>query len=246
MSDEIQVDAPARSEPAATPSRPWYRRLTLALSAFIMSVTIALINAFYAVRGPEIVVPDPTEILLYRDGEGDRAILMMAIKVSMINAADGGHGDVLLDGTFEPRIGGPAFRNVTTINPVLTDLPNAAERCDLGSRCISLPGLLVMERPDQILDLPGGAARVHYLAFAIAPWNCAEGSASCDGHGNFDRATRALGNGQADMRVRLRFHGDGVREIICSGGTVNVPYLRQVGWTSNAGARCRVSGDPWL
>ena len=86
--------------PASEAKRGWLRapKLTLGLSAFIMSLTVTLINASYALRGSDIVVLPPAEALLYRDGDGAGSVLTAAMPLSMINAASG-YGDLLLDAT---------------------------------------------------------------------------------------------------------------------------------------------------
>ena len=50
-------------------------RVTLALSAFIMSLAVTLISAYYALQGPEVLVRPPQQVLIYRDGEGAQSIL---------------------------------------------------------------------------------------------------------------------------------------------------------------------------
>ena len=122
------------TEPGGPPPepKPWYRRFSLALSAFIMSVTITLINAFYSVRGSEIVLLEPEQVILYRDGEGDQAVLAFAMQLPMINAAGGQHGDVMLKADLQPGSDSPRFRYQAVVTPVFTNIPNAADRCDLG------------------------------------------------------------------------------------------------------------------
>ena len=41
---------------------------SLSLAAFVMSLGITLINIYYAMRGSEIAVDQPRQIILYRDG----------------------------------------------------------------------------------------------------------------------------------------------------------------------------------
>lgn len=238
-----------RADAAAEPPPPrkrWWQYFSLGLSAFIMSVTITLINAFYSLRGPEIVVEEPDQVLLYRDGEGADAVLTVAMRVATINTAGGQHGDVMLEAEVEPRAGGPSFRYQALAQPVFTDAPDAASRCDVTTRCIGLPGLLVMEKSDQIVDLPGGAAQARYLSFPAAEWNCEGTKRACASYGNFNGALRQLEARPLDVRVRLHLHGDGDRTIICGGQKINANYLRQVGWLSLSCERRGVTGEPFL
>jgi hypothetical protein len=86
----------------------------------------------------------------------------------MINSASG-HSDVILDAALAPRLGGASFRYQGEITPLFTgDATAAAKGCALSSRCVALPNLLLVERSDQLVDLPGGSARARSLAFPIA------------------------------------------------------------------------------
>jgi hypothetical protein len=232
-------------EPPGEP-KPWYRRFSLALSAFIMSVTITLINAFYSVRGSEIVVLEPEQVILYRDGEGDQAVLAFAMQLPMINAAGGQHGDVMLKADIQPGSDAPRFRYQAIVTPVFTNIPNAADRCDLGARCIAVPGLLVIERANEIVDIPGGAARSRYFSFVAASENCRNPVPACQAYGDFNRAVAQLGTRPMKIVVRVEFYGDGERTIECDTEPVHADYLRQIGWVGLACQRAAVSGDRFL
>ena len=238
-------------KPAANPAdkepprglRRWQGRISLSLSAFIMSLAITLINAFYAVQGAEMVVRAPKQVLLYRDGEGADSVLAVTVRTDLINAA-GGYGDVLLEAELKPAPGAPAFDYQGLVNPVFTSAAEQkAASCELGARCVGLPGLLIVERSDQVIDMPGGAARAINLSFPIADWNCTTQSSACARFGSFDKAVDAIGRGPLDIRIILHFHADGDREILCRGGRINAEYLRKVGWISLSCDDREVSGE---
>lgn len=196
---------PMQTSPIA---RTWRRFVpSIALSAFLMSLTVALINAAYAIRGAEIVVLKPDRLLVYRDATETGAVLVVALPTSMINAADSGHGDVLLDGTL--TFGdGPMFAMQSVVTPVFSNDAGAAERCPVDTRCTRLPGLLVLEKMDTVADLPGGQARSRTLAFPLARWNCSGGAQDC---ARFDSEARAIAAGPKAMAVtvKLTFYDDG-------------------------------------
>lgn len=227
------------SEPVAPPlGKPTLKSrfgwLSVSLSAFIMSFSATMINVYYALRGAEIVVQPPRHVLLYRDGTGESAVLSVAIRLELINTAKD-YGDVLLDTRFIPYPGGPEFIQEGIAQPTFT--PDAAEevkKCTLGSSCIGLDGLLVIQRSDVIMDMPGGSAKALTPYYWLVPYGCQGPSAKCAAFGNFDQAVAKIGSGPLDMRIRLRFQGDGEREIICRGAKIDAAYLTEIGWTQVA------------
>ena len=242
-----EAEAAAASAPPPEPERkPWHRRLNLAISAFIMSVTITLINAFYSVRGSEVIVLEPEQVILYRDGEGEYAVLGLAIGLPMINAGGGHQGDVLLKADIQPGNAAPRFRYMAVVTPVFTDVPNAAERCALGQRCVPLPGLLIMETPNEVVDIPGGSARSRAFSFVASTGTCARPHARCAAYGNFDQAIRQLGTAPIQFTVRLEFYGDGDRTIECRTDAADLRYLREIGWVGLACRAASVRGAPLL
>lgn len=243
-STETVVETIPPAQPA--PARPWHRQITLAMSGFMLSVTLALINAFYAIRGSDVVVQPPEQVILYRDGEGSKAVLTFAMRLAMINAADAGHGDVLMDASIEPIADGPSFRYAAEVQPVFTSDPEAASKCALGARCIVLPGLMAIENGDEIIDIPGGAVRAKYLSFPAAEWNCDGGERACAGFANFPSALRALSGRPLKVSVRVRFNSDGKRDLTCATRPVDADYLRTRGWTTMSCSAAKVSGGPLL
>ena len=226
--------------------RRWQSFFNISVAAFMMSLTMTLISAFYAARGSELAVQAPEQLLLYRDGEGADSILTAALRTDLINLADG-YGDVLTDASVQIGKTGPAFAYQATANPVFTtDAEAAAKKCDLGARCLGLPGLLVIERSDEILDIPSGEAKVVSMAFPAVGWNCTGADEACARFATFDDAVAALAGGPIEVRLRLDFHADGEREILCRTGKPDAAYLRQIGWVSLSCEESQVSGEPLL
>lgn len=214
-------------------SRLSVRGLSLGLAAFILSLTIALIQGFYALRGSEVVVQQPESVLLYRDGEGEQSVLMMAIRAPMINTAAAEHGDVVMETRARLAGDGTTFAFQSIVQPVLGGGEDNSG-CDLRARCIRLPSLLVVEYPDAIADLPGGAANVRTFSFALTQGNCA-GSDACGRYGNFASAVTALTGRPLDATFDLEFFDDGERTLRCRTGALNQDlsgFLADVGWVN--------------
>ncbi len=205
---------------------------SLSLAAFVMSLGITLINVYYSMRGSEIAVDAPAQLILYRDGEGDASVLTAAVRIDLINVSDG-YGDVLKSAVLSLDGGATGFEYQGTVKTVLTsEAEAAAPECQLGLRCIQLPGLYVVERSDEILDMPSGAARAFQLSFPLVSWNCTDQSQVCGRFATFDRSVAALPGRRLSATLKLRFHSDGARRLRCATGPLNLDYLRKVGWIS--------------
>lgn len=227
----------------------WYRKVTLGAAGFFLAVTLAVINAFYATRGSVIVVQPPEQLILFRDGEGDKAVLTFAMRLAIINAADAGHGDVLMDARLSPVAGGPQFRYSGTMKPVFTDNADAG-KCDVGARCIAQPGFLAIEQTDEIIDIPGGTVRGTYLYYPVAEWNCAATKAkltmTCPQFANFERTMTTLAQKPLSVTVDIELFQDGSRRITCTARAIDVAYLRTKGWTTMSCDTGKVTGAPWF
>lgn len=245
MDDDDPPDTP--EERAREHEREvWYRRITIGAAGFFLAVMLAAINAFASLRGSVVVVQPPEQAILYRDGEGDRAVLTMAMRLAMINAADSQHGDVLMSAKITPIAGGPAFKFAGTVKPVFTNDPDAASKCDIGARCITLPGLLAIEQGDEIIDIPGGAVRSPYLAYPVTDWNCDGKPAACAPFANFDQAVAAIAKTQSRFVVSVTYYSDGKRRISCEGRSVDLAYLRKTGWMTVSCKEAKVTGAPFF
>ena len=226
----------------------WWKRYrpSLAVSAFVMSLTVTLINAYYSVRGSDIVVLPPEQVLLYRDGEGANAVLAIAMQLNMINSASGDYGDVMVDASIQPTAGGPEFRYSSLVRPIFADTRATSDQCAFGSRCVSLPGLFLIESPDDLVALPGGGAKAVFLSFPATAWNCSGTRAQCDAFGTFDHALAAMGKKPLNAKVTVRFHSDGHRDIKCGGGPLNGDYLAKAGWLAAPCTRTKITGAPLI
>ncbi len=205
---------------------------SLSLAAFVMSLAITLINVYYAMSGSEIAVDPPAQLILYRDGEGDASVLTAAVRFDMINVSDG-YGDVLKQAAISFDRGRSDFDYQGTVRTVLAG--NAAAdgaECELGMRCLQLPGLYVVERSDEVLEAPAGAARAFTLSFPLVSWNCAGEEDACRRFGAFTKSVGALPAASLAANVRLRFHSDGERRLRCTTAAADLDYLRKVGWLS--------------
>ncbi len=216
----------------------------IAFGALILSLVVALINVYYAVRGPEVVVQPADQIILYRDGEGDDGILGIAVPVMMINAASAEHGDVMVEATLKPGPDGDSYRYQTLVLPIFTqDAPAAREKCEVGTRCIVYSDLVLVERTDEIIDVPGGSAKSRYLSFPLTQPYCDGPAAVCDRYPDFKAAVARLNGKPITLVVQLDFHSDGKRILTCPVAKLNLSYLLQEGWTALACNGGTVTGD---
>lgn len=217
---------------------------SLSLAAFIMSLTIALINAFYALRGSVIAVSAPQQVVLYRDGEGEASVLVLAMRSDLVNLSDG-YGDVLKSAELVVGSAGLRLKSAGVLETAFTGGSTARGReCELGARCTALPGLLVVERTDSIIDMPGAEARALTLAFPLVSWNCSGTGGACKQLSSFENGLQSLGSKGLTLKLELKFHGDGERTVRCTTGQLNRGYLRQIGWVSLACAERKVEGGP--
>lgn len=239
-------DPPMSPEQREEVRDAWHRRITIGAAGFFLAVMLAAINAVAGLRGSVIVVQPPEQVILYRDGDGDKAVLTMALRLAMINAAGSEHGDVLMDSAITPIKGGPTFKFTGTVKPVFTNAPDAADKCDIGARCISLPGMLAIEQGDEIIDIPGGTVRSPYLAYPVTDWNCQGATATCAGFANFDQAVSAIAKGPSRFSVSVDYYSDGKRQLTCEGRAVDLAFLRKVGWMTLSCKQAAVSGAPFL
>lgn len=204
----------------------------LSLAAFILSLTVALVGAYYALRGAEVVVKGPESILLYRDGDGDQAALVAAVRLSIINTASADYGDVLMDASLRPdRNSAERFRYTSLAQPVFGG-DSSEGGCDLSARCIRLPQLKVVEYPDTVADVPGRSASVRTLTFVMTSSSCT-GATACTRYGNFASAVAAIKGRPLEMSVDLEFNDDGNRTHHCRTAALEAgqaDFLEEVGW----------------
>lgn len=224
----------------------WYHRLSVDLATFVLALALALANAFYAFRGPVMVVQPPQQVVLYRDGEGENAVLTVAMRLAMINATDASNGDVVMQARVTPATGSPSFGFAATVKPVFTNDKDAASKCDIGARCVALEGLLAIEREDEILDIPGGSVRSAYLAYPIVDWNCEGAKGDCAQFVDFNSAVEKLARTSSEFTVKVSFYGDGERTLTCKGRGIDAAYLESRGWMTVSCDSAAVTGEPFL
>jgi hypothetical protein len=241
LADDDPPGSPEQMEREA-----WYRRISVGAAGFFLAVMLSVINTFYSIRGAVIVVQPPEQVVLYRDGDGDKAVLTLAMRVAMINATDSQHGDVLMEAAISPMKNGPKFAYAATVQPVFTSDPRAGDDCEIGARCIAHNGFLAIERTDQIIDIPGAAVKAPYFAYPIASWNCDGDAAACDKFANFDTAVTALAKAPSDFTVRVEYYSDGDRTLTCRGRAIDVNYLRSRGWMTISCKEASVEGAPFF
>lgn len=191
-----------------------------------------------------MVLQPAEQVVLYRDGDGGKAVLTLAVRLAMINAADSAHGDVLMKA--RAAFGGhrASFAYSAEIKPIFTAAPADKASCAFGSRCIALPGLLAIEQGDQIIDIPGGAVRSPYLAFPLTGWNC--DGVDCGLFADFDHAASRLAGAPLEVQVTTSFFSDGERRLQCGAKRVDLAYLRSKGWVSMNCRTSEVRGDTWF
>lgn len=236
-------EGPTRDKqvPPVKPKRdreiPW-----LSLSAFLLSLVIALINAYYALRGPELVVRPPDQILIYRDGEGDASIAAVSVGLQIINTASSEYGDVLTDAELWLQNGKVRFPMSGEVKAVFT-----AEKpdCEVGARCLRLPNLFLSEESNNLFDVPGGTARAIDLSFALSPANCRGSEADCRRFADFNASVGALEGVKGDSVIELKFNGDGSRRLRCRPQQINGDYVRRNGWQSLGCTAASVHSDKW-
>lgn len=235
-----------------------------ALCALILSLIVGAINVFYAMRGPEVVVQKLDSVLLYRDGgaeieaEGElteaqraeadeAAVLTVAVPLMMINAASAEHGDVMVEAMVRMADDGGRYPYQTLVLPIFTqDAPAAREKCEVGTRCIIFPDLVLVERTDEVIDVPGGSAKSRYLAFPLLPFTCKGEAAPCQRYPHFRGALAQIDGKPASITLELDFHADGRRVITCEVDKVDLSYLKDHGWTAMPCARSEVADDRWF
>lgn len=215
----------------------------VALSALLLSVVISLINAYYVIRHSEIVVQPPEQILFYRDGD----VVVAAVQLSMMNVAGQDHGDMLKSANIE-MTGASRFRFESAVEPIITQEAETVE-CELQLRCIRFDNMIVLQKWNQVFDLPGGAANARYLSFPLSAVNCEGLEDLCLRYSNPDPLGSVLPSSGETLKIRLSFSEDGEREISCEIDSLEQgarDYFERQGWVTTQCSRSDVSGAPIL
>lgn len=209
----------------------------LSLAAFVMSLSITLLNVYFSLRGSEIAVERPSQVILYKDGRGEESVLTAAVRLDLMNTSDS-YGDVLREATISLDGGKTSFSSQSTIKAVLADGAVPSAECQLDLRCMRLPGLRITEQNDEILETPPANARVYTVAFPLISWNCKAQNVSCASYDKFSTSAEQIGEKGLTALIRLRFHSDGEKRLKCRVDSLDMAYLKKVGWVS---AQCRTN-----
>jgi hypothetical protein len=193
----------------------------VALAALLVSLTVFMLNGALSLRGSQVALLQPKTALLYRDSGPNGSVLWIAVQASMINAARADYGDIVERAwlSLEPQVGGAEFPYEAIIEPVTMtrDVETAVKNCPNGARCIPGTGFYVVERPEQLIDLPGGASRSAHMAFAIGGPLCGGDQAACARFMSYTAAVdtlRALPD--PVIRMSLKMHFDGEKKVECA------------------------------
>jgi hypothetical protein len=240
------IAADENEDSAATERRKRFGWMSISVAAFMMSATATGLNIYYALKGSEITVQKPRHVLLYRDGEGENAVLSVAMRLEAINTASD-YGDVILDTRLSISDGSAQFAHEGQASPAFTaNAEEAAAKCGIGQSCIGTNGLVVVQRSDQIMDLSGGAAKAFTPYFWLIKNSCDQAAADCARWDDFDSASEILASDAPEFRVHINFQKDGDRTIICTTPQVDREYLTEFGWTQLPCLEAQVDGEPWL
>lgn len=218
MWDELPSGPERRGRP-----RFWPRSISeagAATATFLLSAAVFSVAGLNALRGPEIDVLQADVFYLYRDGQGDRSELLLAVPVQIINEASRDYGDVLTNvrASFDGgRKNGAWFEVETLVDDVFTlSAEKDAAQCAIGSRCIAATGHLFIERNFELLDVNGAASRTEQLGFILSDNQCTGAQTRCAEFASYAAATRTLAQRRpVRLDLRLEFNNDGRKELTC-------------------------------
>ena len=258
-----QPPPPAQSQPEPQPTAPpegaarkrrrrvrWITQESVGAAALLLSLSLAGVNAWQALRGSDIVVPIPPDtIILYRDQGPRSASLSMAVRVPLVNRAGADYGDVVTRVHAEIQHAGerePArFAYTSVVEPIFTDRDAAELRrnCDMHVRCVAGEGFLATERLQALVDLPGGASRDQNFGFWLDGTYCEPQRPPCAAYSDFDSALAALYSAPFTVRIQLEFSSERRREATCSIriNAAQRDFLVRRGWLNLA---CEPSASP--
>lgn len=251
------LETPTPKAPDPPPQRRRRRwRLTeagVAAAAFMLSFGVFLLGGLQSLRGSEIVALPPDQIILYRDAPTpDSDVLVVAVEAALINTAGPAYGDVAVEtwleveGQDETR-----FAYEARVEPVYTHRgEDRSPQCPIDARCISAvgvrqepahpgnTGLLVIERPRDLVSVPGGSARLSWMSFPLS--NCEGDPAACARYASFGGAVRALRRApDIAFQITLDFHSDGAQTMACRLGAGSpaerdafFDFLEERGWAT--------------
>ena len=205
--------------------RGWkFPKPSVGAAAFLLSLTLALLSLAETLRGPEIEVAPPKQVLLYRSG----GTLNLALHLPMINKA-AGYNDMIVGLKIQPSPGEPVFTAGEIATPVFNDkaVPDkAAKHCISPYRCQSLRKMAISQREDEMIVIPGGGAHAFYYS---AELYCAD-SPGCGAYKNLAAAMQRVSSTGLDVTMRVAFYRDGERTIKCRAEPVAPDDFWAYGW----------------
>lgn len=220
----------------------WLSEVTIGGAAFVLSLTIAGGSFVQFVLGPEIDVLPPEQIIFYRGGLPNRAVLSVAMRLPMVNKASS-YNDVIVDAALQPFSNGPSLPYETLVGPVFNDEADPEQskaHCVQGRRCHHFSKMAISELSDDVVVIPGGGAHANYYSFRLF----CRGEQGCSDFASFDQAVAALEARARKITITLNLYSDGTRTITCPIAALDAAHLRRVGWQSLSCENSTVSGAP--
>lgn len=208
-------------KPSESAKRWRFPEGTVGAAAFVLSLTIALISLIEALRGPEIDLVAPDQILAYKSN----SVLNFAIRVPMINKASG-YNDMISRLTLQIERGGPEFSFTEMVTPIFNDEQTAKgskKHCLPTYRCQSFAQMAISQQSDDVVTVPAGGAHALYYGFELY---CEK----CTGYETFEKALEKLGGKELDIVISLSLYSDGERTITCRAEPLIEERLLTAGW----------------
>jgi hypothetical protein len=201
----------------------------VAAGAFILALTTSLSQVYLAVRGPVISMLPIDSLVLYTDS----GVVQAALHVTMTNSASADYGDLVEKADL--TLMAPSGRWVTfpldstAQIHLVDDSQKVVDRCDPTLRCLPFDGMVVVDRNDKLLALPGGATRADYLTFDL--WTCKGAVADCTYFRSLN--TPAMLDRRAlNARITFVFHRARDQTLSCKTRPVDATRLQKIRWLS--------------
>jgi hypothetical protein len=209
----------------------------VAMAALLLSLVTAGTQIWLASSAPQIEALPIDSGVFYWDGNKYGAVLSVALQTTLVNTSSADHGDLVEQATLELHGLGArplVFPLQSLVEPHLVDNPETvAARCDVADRCLSLDGLVVVERFGHLIALPGGGARADYLSFGLTKWLCHGDAQDCKGFTDFFGAARAINARHLALTLNLKFHkATDVTRRCTLEGVIDVARLQRHKWIS--------------
>lgn len=209
----------------------------VALCALILSLLVLGASSYRALKGPEVTVVAPDQVLLYRSG----AVLNLAVRLPLINSASD-YNDLVTSLEIQPGPNQPKFPVTELASPVFNDnatLEGQKDHCEPVVRCQRFKGMAISQKSDTFVTVPAGGAQTHYYSFELF----CMGAMACSRYSNFEVTSEALRDNRPFLTIGLQLHGDGQRTIHCEVEPIDVDDLLIRGWQTRECSRAEVVGN---